>query len=478
MKKIFPISVLVLLILSGGITAAISISDITLQQKNYEFDEYKMIIIAPNEFSSEIQPLIDHKNSHGINTLLETTQNIYKEFTGRDEPEQIKYFIKYAKEEWNISYVLLIGGRKDNTYEWYVPVRYVELDDGTGRFKKHISDLYFADLYKDEGEFEDWDNNGDDIIAQWPKDKFDLYPDVYIGRLPCRNQAEISTVVQKIIDYENNANGETWFNRVVMVGGDTFPEYEGYEGEITCDFAADYMQDFEIIKLYTSTGALTGSEELKNEINNGCGFLFTRAKGGTDRVRVNTPDETELIVLNNDDIQDLKNKNKYPVIILAECQHGQFDIARKKVRNSHFNIFSILEEIMNRIFRINHKNNKKVEVKPTKDTLKECIAWKLVNKKDGGGIAVLTNTNICFAGIGDTNYNGIPDDVEIFGGNLAVEVFRLYNEEKIDILGEIHGKTIENYVTEQPVTTNKIHCKSVQEWILFGDPSLKIGGYD
>ena len=358
MKKIFPISVLVLLILSGGITTAISISDITLQQKNYEFDEYKMIIIAPNEFSSEIQPLIDHKNSHGINTLIQTTQDIYKEYTGRDEPEQIKYFIKYAKEEWNISYVLLIGGRKDNTFEWYVPVRYVELDDGTGRFKKHISDLYFADLYKDEGEFEDWDNNGDDIIAQWPKDKFDLYPDVYIGRLPCRNKAEISTVVQKIIDYENNANGETWFNRVIMVGGDTFPEYEGYEGEITCDFAANYMQDFEIIKLYTSTGALTGSEELKNEINNGCGFLFTRAKGGTDRVRVNTPGGTELIVLNNDDIQDLKNKNKYPVIILAECQHGQFDIARKKVRNSHFNIFTILEEIMNRIFRINHKNNK------------------------------------------------------------------------------------------------------------------------
>ena len=77
----------------------------------------------------------------------------------------------------------------------------------------------------------------------------------------------------------------------------------------------------------------------------------------------------------------------------------------------------------------------------------------------------------------DNNQNEIPDDVEMFGGQLAVEVFRLYNEENIDILGNIYGKTVENYVSTQPVLMEKIHCKSVQEWILIGDPSLKIGGY-
>jgi hypothetical protein len=65
----------------------------------------------------------------------------------------------------------------------------------------------------------------------------------------------------------------------------------------------------------------------------------------------------------------------------------------------------------------------------------------------------------------------------MYGGQLAAEVFRLYNIENIDILGDIYGKTVENYVTTQPVSMNKIHCKSVQEWILIGDPSLKIGGY-
>ena len=114
----------------------------------------------------------------------------------------------------------------------------------------------------------------------------------------------------------------------------------------------------------------------------------------------------------------------------------------------------------------------------TKSIIEECIAEKLVSKKDGGAIAVLTNTNICFAAIGDSNSNGIPDDVEMYGGQLAVEVFKLYAEEKIDILGQIYSKTVEDYVSSHSVKTNKIHCKSVQEWILIGDPSLNIGGYD
>jgi hypothetical protein len=125
---------------------------------------------------------------------------------------------------------------------------------------------------------------------------------------------------------------------------------------------------------------------------------------------------------------------------------------------------------------IQKKIIKKSTPQPT-GSLNECIAWRLVNIRDGGGVAVLTNTHICFAAIGDSNQNDIPDDVEIYGGYLASEVFRIYNEENIDILGEIFGKTVEYYVSTQPVTMNKIHCKSVQEWTLIGDPSLKIGGY-
>ena len=53
-------------------------------------DEYDLVIIAPDLFSDDLQPLIDHKNNYGIETVLKTTESIYQEYDGRDQPEQIK----------------------------------------------------------------------------------------------------------------------------------------------------------------------------------------------------------------------------------------------------------------------------------------------------------------------------------------------------------------------------------------------------
>ena len=75
-------------------------------------DEYDLVVIAPSEFTASMQPLIQHKNTHGLTTTLMTTEEIYDEYSGRDEAEQIKYFIKDAIETWDITYVLLFGGLK------------------------------------------------------------------------------------------------------------------------------------------------------------------------------------------------------------------------------------------------------------------------------------------------------------------------------------------------------------------------------
>jgi len=80
--------------------------------------------------------------------------------------------------------------------------------------------------------------------------------------------------------------------------------------------------------------------------------------------------------------------------------------------------------------------------------------------------------------MGDADDNGILDDAEKFGGYLGVECFRLYGKEHIDILGDIHKKSLENYCEQFKVSSNIYDCKSVMEYVLLGDPSLKIGGYN
>jgi hypothetical protein len=215
--------------------------------------EYNLVIIAPKSFEKALQPLIEHKNSHGIITILKTTEDIYTEFTGVDKPEKIKNFIKNAIETWDVQYVLLVGGLKnmvfakprDNVNEgstgWHLPVRYTNLFDNpkfplNAESTLHdpgvISDLYYADIYEAGGNFSSWDPNGDGVFAAWGKPGvendtgIDMYPDVALGRLACVSVSEVRTVVKKIITYETTTYGSEWFKKMTVISGDGFLDQE------------------------------------------------------------------------------------------------------------------------------------------------------------------------------------------------------------------------------------------------------------
>jgi hypothetical protein len=229
---------------------------------------YKLVIIAPSKFSSDLQPLIDHKISKGITTILKTTEDIYDEFTGYDKPEKIKYFIKSALENWNTSYILLVGGLKslvfaqgrdnvnEGTKDWYVPVRYSNLNEGEPGY---ISDLYYADIYNATGGFCNWDSNGNHIYAEFKPlggDKLDLYPDVALGRLSCRNTNEVQSVVDKIIHYESGPADPSWFNKMVLVSGDGFLDQEDIG--ISWNTNALPNGEYTIYAQSTNTDAISG----------------------------------------------------------------------------------------------------------------------------------------------------------------------------------------------------------------------------
>jgi len=200
-------------------------------------DTYDLAIIAPEAFTGILGDLIAHKESYGIATVLTTTDDIYTQYDGVDDPEKIKYFIKDAIESWGIDYVLLAGGLKSTFYAkprdttnygtqgYHVPVRYSNLVSGEPGYP---CDLYYSDIYKEGGQFDDWDSNGNGIFAEWtdeygaPEDVLDLYPDVAVGRLACRSTTEMQDVVNKIIAYETTAYGADWFERMIVFSGDGF----------------------------------------------------------------------------------------------------------------------------------------------------------------------------------------------------------------------------------------------------------------
>jgi len=435
-------------------------------------DVYDLLIITPSEFSDALQPLVEHKNSHGVSTMLVTLDEIYNgnyfSVQGRDDAEKIKYFIKDAIEEWGIKYVMLVGGRHGGigTEKWWCPVRYTHLDDGSHWEASYISDLYYADIYKyDNGNatFDDWDSNGNGKFAEWKmtgRDKMDFYPDVYIGRLACRNSYEAKKMVEKIITYETTTYGQDWFKKMVGIGGDTFPDQSDpyYDGELSILESKDYMEEvgIETTTLFTSDNTLTGPDDIINAVSQGCGFLNFEGHGNPMSWANHPPyDGDTWIGIDVTDFYKFSNTGMYPVCMIGGCHNSQFNVS----------ILNLLK--FGEIKDIYYKS----EWSP------ESFGWWIVRMADKGAIASIGNTGLGYGAIGDNNDDGIPDTLQFYGGFIDGEFFRVYAEEGKDILGETYGITLTNYIMKFPPMEDQIDAKTVEEWVLLGDPSLKIGGY-
>ena len=459
------------LIYTDSVKVDISYETVPMPTTN-TVDTYDLLIIAPDDWMADLQPLKEHKESHGIKTIIVGLNEIYsgKYFTtqGRDDAEKIKYFIKDAIENWGIKYVMLVGGRQGGVFKerWLMPVRYTHLDDQSNWEASYVSDLYYADLYKYENGnavFEDWDSNGDGVFAEWSgfkKDTLDLNPDVIVGRLGCRNKWEVNIMVNKIIQYEtSNAKSSDWFKRLVVIGGDTFPPYPDdpyYEGEVSNQKVIEYLPDFEPVKLWTSLGTLNGPDDIINAISEGCGFLDFEGHGNPMSWATHPPhDEETWIGIDVTQFHKLSNDGMYPVCMIGGCHNSQFNV-------SVFNLVKI-----KKIYETYYKS----EWSP------ECFGWWIVRKPNGGAIASVGNTGLGYGYIGDYNNDSIPDSIQGLGGWIDTEFFRIYGQEGKDIVGELHTTALANYVATFPVMKDNIDCKTVQEWVLLGDPSLKIGGY-
>jgi hypothetical protein len=355
--------------------------------------------------------LIDHKNSHDIQTILKTTREIYSEYEGRDKAEQVKYFIKDAIETYNISYVLLIGGRKYQLFKWHVPVRYSNVDDGF-MDKQFLTDLYFADIYDGEGQFSSWDSNGDNLFSVWNetfKEEMDLYPDVYLGRLPCRNIREVRIMVKKIIAYEKSDHkDEEWFNNLILVAGDSYNDTNHYnEGELISEKAIELMPGFNPIRVYASDQDIN-RKTVNKAMNQGASFAYFCGHGSPYSWSTHYPPDginwTSSYKL--PDMVLLRNKGKRPITIVGGCHNGQFDI-------------TILNLLKNFRYAYRHMT-----------WFPRCWAWYLTFKKGGGAIATIANTGLGTHGSEDMDNNTIPDYLEILDGWLELRFLEIYGKEK------------------------------------------------
>lgn len=463
-KLVKLITVVILILPSWSVIAVnTTIMDTTfLQNENQKYGIYDLLIIAPETFHNELFPLVNHKNRFGVRTILVDTDFVYDQmfWQGRDDAEKIKYFIKAAVENWGVHYVLLVGGRSNQGHieKWWIPVRYSYLDRPYEILmeQKFLSDLYFADIYDENGTFSSWDDNDNGIFGEWPLgegalDHPDLIPDVSLGRIPCLNRRELRIVVQKIIDYENLGCEESWFNTMVVVAGDTYPgRTPYYDGEVYTQQGLDLMTGFKPVKVWASDGSLKSWIDVVSAVNKGCGFLWLSGHGNPKTWGTHPPNDNETWIqgLRLRNLPFLHNRQKLPVCITGSgCFNNMFNVS---LLNSPW-VYGLRTPY--------------------------CISWALMIQRDGGSIAT----------IGSTAFSYESPDISLgYGGIewLDRQFFAEYSLNHTDILGDTWKSTVTSVIKSCPInwfdsTANgaALIAKNIEQWVLFGDPSLKIGGY-
>lgn len=397
-------------------------------------DEYDMVIIAPNEFSNVIQPLIDHKNNHEVKTFLKTTEDIYDEYQGRDKPEQIKNFLATTKENSGIEYVLLVG----SIYK--IPMR-ISCVDFDGMDWSMLTDLYYSDLYDSEGVFCNWDSNGNDRFGETGLDNVNLIPDIHIGRLACDSLNEVKVVVDKIINYETESSGQEWFKNMIFIGGDTFADYPGYEGEEHNQIVMQIMSDFKPICLWSSKGNFN-RRMVAQTFSEGAGFVDCMVHGN---VNVLSPDEKISKNYFTRYIRDLSNGYKLPIVFLDACKTAKLDMTYMDL----YGVPKIVRTLLTTFLNDKHPS---------------CFAWSLVKHEGGGAIASIGQTH--------SGFSLSDDSGEYWGSDKFTEdFFKAYSEN--GTLGEMMTQAQISYITDYPFDD-----LTVEIFNLLGDPSLKIGGYE
>jgi hypothetical protein len=281
-------------------------------------------------------------------------------------------------------------------------------------------------------------------------------------------------MVQKIITYETTAYGQEWFHRFVVVAGDTYPEslnpnWTGYEGEVNTQDAIDNMSGFTPMKVWTSDGSLTEPKDVIQAIDKGCGFLYFSGHANAFSWGTHPPNDPNTWIhgLNTIQMDLLRNRQMLPICVVGGCHNNEFDVSPKNI------IRGVREEGLQYFSR----NGSLPDLFYRYTWIRECWGWKLTRISRGGSIATIGNTGLGMSKEDKHSFSGAGDYLE-------PTFFHEYGVNGTRILGRVWGNAITDYLKQYPIDwmtpaakDSAIDAKTVQQWALFGDPSLMIGGY-
>lgn len=265
---------------------AIPVASLAADYSWYERDH--LLIIATDSLAAALAPLVSWKRRTGLEVTA-TPLSI----TG-GTAEQIKAFILAAYETWERppTFVLLVGDTLS------IPPFYGRHYPDPTAQKDYPTDLYYGTL------------DGPD----------DLIPDLFIGRLPARNGAELVAMVSKLLAYElPPATQLDWRDRAAFVAsGD-----EGLHELVvnTHRYAiSNYLAPagLQVDSIWAYAGGST--DDIVSALNNGVN-LVCYSGHGTDSLWW---DSYPAIYFGRPEVAGLTNAPAFPLVLSLGCETGVY----------------------------------------------------------------------------------------------------------------------------------------------------------
>ncbi|HXU77020.1 MAG TPA: C25 family cysteine peptidase [Methylomirabilota bacterium] len=286
-----------------------------------------LAIVAPTAFHPALQEFAARKRQR-MTVDLFSLEQILKGGRGVDDPERLKHFLYDRWRNHGLGYALLVGDVD------VLPVRYMVLDRVTPAafdYAFYPSDLYYGDLARRDGGFEDWNgqkesfhagyfgevrgekNKGDPINF----DRIDYRPEIAVGRWPVSTPEQVRLLAAKTMAYEDGMRTNPAGNRraaFLAVGG-------WVDSRPLLDKLGERLDGWQIEKrFYADPGQSAGSatptrKGVRDLFNQGVGLIVHAGHGQSDAWEQ---------CFSVRDLAVIHNASQLPIVISAGCSTAYF----------------------------------------------------------------------------------------------------------------------------------------------------------
>ena len=428
----------------------------------------RLLVIAPSALHPALQDFISYKQKLRP-TELRSLEGILQGASGVDDPEKLKRFLYAEWHERGLGYVLLVGDVD------VMPVRFMVLDRVTAPafdYAFYPSDLYYADLAKADGSFDDWNARKEGFHAGYfgevrgEKNKADpinydeihYLPEVAVGRWPVSTPEEAQLVARKTVAYEQMVLADNCPRpqraAFIATGGwaDSRQLLDSLAAKLTNGWQSEkrYYSD----KGQPSSGPPPGHQQVCKLLNEGVGLMVHAGHGQHDGW-----DQCFSVA----DLDHITNATQLPVIISAGCH------------TAYFSTLPPYEPYMDVDGR-EHAGSDHKEVFTSPPPPPSPYQRGRFNPTGLGEQLLKRSTNGCVAYIG-CNTGSQPCGLTLVEGFVTAVA-----EAKEPHLGDCWNSAIRHYFKKEKLATLKPNADwyppsiffQGMKFMLFGDPSLPL----